>query len=48
MSLVDKGNYLNKLKKRKSNINLYSKFTLYKKVINKFYNQRKSEKFFKY
>ena len=40
MSLVDKGNYLNKLKKRKSNINLYSKFTLYKKVINKFYNQR--------
>ena len=40
MSLIDKENYLNKLKKRKSNINLYSKFTLYKKVINIFFNQR--------
>ena len=40
MSLVDKENYLNKLKKRKSNINLYSKFTLYKKVINIFFNQK--------
>ena len=40
MSLVDKGNSLNKLKKRKSNINLYSKFTLYKKVNNIFFNQR--------
>ena len=40
MSLIDKGNCLNKLKKRKSNINLYSKFTLYKKVINIIFNHR--------
>lgn len=36
MSMIDKKNGLNKLKKRKSNINLYSKFTLYKKVIKNF------------
>ena len=40
MSLVNKEKYLNKLKKRKSNINLSSKFALYKKVINIFFNHR--------
>jgi len=39
MSLIDKKNDLNQLKKRKSNINLFSKFTLHKKVIKIFFNQ---------